>query len=424
LESQGQSNKRLTTGRVPYPAFLTSTNTPLIHHHFSVRLGADFGVCLKLMAMAGFSLGSALNVVIVFNVGASSLGTQLLAYTYAGDFYPSTIRSAGVGFASGAGRFGSIVAPVLIGWLVSLNLPFKQNLIVISVAGLIGALAVTLINQSQVDSTQAKKMPALSAVICIVPPNFLRAIPMIKNRLSKPYLPPELLSRTIDWAITSRRSIRAFRQDPVSHDDIEGILDVARFSATGVNMQPWRVHVVTGEIKSLLSSAIEEVDNDPELSQGLEDSYEYYPREWTSPYIDRRRQLGWELYGLLGITKGEKKRMHQQHGRNYRFFDAPVGLIFTIDRVLQEGSLLDYGMFLQSVMIAARGRGLHTCPQAAFLKYHQVISEILSIPADQMLVCGMSLGYADETRVENSLVTDREPVSAFTTFHHNNKETP
>ncbi len=246
---------------------------------------------------------------------------------------------------------------------------------------------------------------------------------MIMNRLSQPPLSPELLSQTVDWAITTRRSIRAFLPKPVPHEEIESILNVARFSATGVNMQPWRVHVVTGETKDRLSQAIAGIDNDPLLSMGLEDPYEYYPREWVTPYVDRRRKVGWELYGLLGIAKGDKHRMHQQHGRNYRFFDAPVGLLFTIDRVLQEGSLLDYGMFLQSVMVAARGRGLHTCPQAAFLKYHNVIAKVLAIPSDQMLVCGMSLGYADESSIENTLVTDREPVRAFTTFHHNNKET-
>lgn len=246
---------------------------------------------------------------------------------------------------------------------------------------------------------------------------------MNTNRLSQPLLPPEILSRTVDWAITSRRSIRAFLPKEVPLEEVEAILNVARFCATGVNMQPWRVHVVTGDIKHRLSNAIEEIDNNPDLSRILEDPYEYYPREWVTPYVDRRRKVGWELYSLLGITKGDKHRMHQQHGRNYRFFDAPVGMFFTIDRVLQEGSLLDYGMFLQSVMVAARGRGLHTCPQAAFLKYHQVISDMLEIPAEQMLVCGMSLGYANETCIENSLVTDREPVSAFTTFHHNKKET-
>ncbi|WP_237749279.1 nitroreductase [Pseudomonas rhizosphaerae] len=234
---------------------------------------------------------------------------------------------------------------------------------------------------------------------------------------------PPLLAQAVDWAITSRRSIRAFLPDPVAHEDVVGILDVARFCATGVNMQPWRVHVVTGDMKLRLSNAIADIDNNPAYADTLLDPYEYYPREWVTPYLDRKKKVGWELYGLLGIAKGDKQRMHEQHGRNYRFFDAPVGLLFTIDRVLQQGSLLDYGMFLQSVMVAARARGLHTCPQAAFLKYHHVIAEVLGIPDEHMLVCGMSLGYADDSSVENDLVTEREAVSTFTTFHHNNKET-
>jgi nitroreductase len=245
----------------------------------------------------------------------------------------------------------------------------------------------------------------------------------ILNRLSPPPLSAKETQRTVDWAIMSRRSVRAFLPTAVPHEEIEAILDVARFSASGVNMQPWQVHVVTGEAKERLSMAISAIDNDPLLSSDMQDPYTYYPNEWVTPYIDRRRKVGWDLYGLLGIAKGEKQRMHRQHGRNYRFFDAPVGLLFTVDKVLEQGSLLDYGMFLQNVMLAARGRGLHTCPQAAFLKYHNVISEMLSIPADQMLVCGMSLGYADPKAIENTLVTDREPVSAFAIFHHNNKET-
>ena len=243
------------------------------------------------------------------------------------------------------------------------------------------------------------------------------------NRLSQPPMSPPLLAQAVDWAITSRRSIRAFLPDPVAHEDVVSILDVARFCATGVNMQPWRVHVVTGDMKLRLSNAIADIDNNPAYADTLLDPYEYYPREWVTPYLDRKKKVGWELYGLLGIAKGDKQRMHEQHGRNYRFFDAPVGLLFTIDRVLQQGSLLDYGMFLQSVMVAARARGLHTCPQAAFLKYHHVIAEVLGIPDEHMLVCGMSLGYADDSSVENDLITEREAVSTFTTFHHNNKET-
>jgi nitroreductase len=127
--------------------------------------------------------------------------------------------------------------------------------------------------------------------------------------------------------------------------------------------------------------------------------------------------VGWDLYRLLGIEKGDKARMHAQHGRNYRFFDAPVGLIFSIDRILQQGSWLDYGMFLENIMVAARGRGLHTCPQAAFTSFHRVIAEELAFRPDQMLVCGMALGYADSEAPENQLVTERVPVSEFARFH-------
>ncbi|MBZ8144105.1 nitrobenzoate reductase, partial [Rubrivivax gelatinosus] len=138
--------------------------------------------------------------------------------------------------------------------------------------------------------------------------------------------------------------------------------------------------------------------------------------EWVSPYIERRRKVGWDLYGLLGIAKGDKARMHEQHGRNYAFFGAPVGLIFTISRVLGQGSWLDYGMFLQNVMVAARARGLDTCPQAAFTQFHRIVADELALPQDEMLVCGMALGFADPEAPENALVTEREPVAGFARF--------
>lgn len=241
---------------------------------------------------------------------------------------------------------------------------------------------------------------------------------MMKTRLDSP---PDIdagdLRRSVDWALGTRRSIRAFLPTPVSCEDISAILDVARYCATGVNTQPWQVHVVTGAAKERLSKAILCVYNDPARREALDEPYDYYPREWISPYIDRRRQVGWDLYGLLEIEKGDKEKMHAQHARNYRFFDAPVGLLFTIDRSMGRGSLIDYGMFLQNIMTAARGRGLDTCPQAAFNEFHQVIGQELNIPDQQMFVCGMSLGYADPDRVENSLVTSRVAVEDFTTFH-------
>ena len=230
-------------------------------------------------------------------------------------------------------------------------------------------------------------------------------------------LSPEQLRAAVDFAITSRRSLRAFLPTPVPRETIESILAVASRAPSGTNTQPWKVHVVTGEAKSRLSAAVLAAHDDPAVARTHTEEWDYYPREWASPYVERRRKVGWDLYGLLGIGKTDRAAMHAQHGRNFRFFDAPVGLVFTIDRVMRQGSYLDYGMFLQSVMVAARGRGLDSCPQAAFMQYHRIIAEQLTIPATEMVVCGMSLGYADPSKVENRLVTEREPVGAFATFH-------
>lgn len=244
------------------------------------------------------------------------------------------------------------------------------------------------------------------------------------NRIAPPpSISPESLREAVDWAIASRRSIRGFLPTSVPREDIDAMLAVASMSASGMNTQPWRVHVVTGAVKQRLSTAIARMDDSPELGEGLQEPYDYYPTQWTSPYVERRRKVGWDLYGLLGIAKGDKDRMHAQHGRNYRFFDAPVGLFFTVHRSLNEGSLIDYGMFLQSFMIAARARGLSTCPQVAFTKFHRLIATQLRIPEDEMLVCGMSLGHADDRRIENSLVTEREPTDRFVTHHDNDTET-
>ena len=230
-------------------------------------------------------------------------------------------------------------------------------------------------------------------------------------------LSADQLRSAVDFAISSRRSIRAFLPRPVPREEIASILAVASRAPSGTNTQPWKVHVLTGEAKTRLSAAILAAYEDPAVAGTHADEWDYYPREWASPYLERRRKVGWDLYGLLGIAKADKARMHAQHGRNYGFFDAPVGLVFTIDRVMRQGSFLDYGMFLQGLMVAARARGLDTCPQAAFMQFHRLIAGQLAIPATEMVVCGMSLGYADPSRVENSLHTDREPVDAFTTFH-------
>jgi nitroreductase len=221
----------------------------------------------------------------------------------------------------------------------------------------------------------------------------------------------------VDDAITTRRSLRAFLPTAVPRATLEQILAVAARAPSGTNTQPWKVHVVTGAAKAELSREILAAFNDPVERATHTEPYAYYPTEWRSPYIDRRRKVGWDLYQLLGIGKADKAAMHAQHGRNYSFFDAPVGLLFSVDTVMQQGSWLDYGMFLQNIMVAARARGLDTCPQAAFTQFHRIIARHLKLGAEEMLVCGMSLGHADPAAAANRLVTEREPVAAFAHFH-------
>ena len=224
----------------------------------------------------------------------------------------------------------------------------------------------------------------------------------------------------VDQAITSRMSVRAFLPDDVPRETLMQVLDVASRAPSGVNTQPWKVYVLQGETRDALVSKVcaahDAVRADPALAAHYQEAYPYYPEKWVSPYIERRRENGWGLYGLLGIGKGDKDKMHAQHQRNYRFFDAPFGLMFTIDRVLGRGSLLDYGMFLQNIMVAARGHGLHTCPQAAWNGFAKIILPHIGAGEEEMLVCGMALGYADPSALVNSFHTPRESASQFTHF--------
>jgi nitroreductase len=227
---------------------------------------------------------------------------------------------------------------------------------------------------------------------------------------------PALSVAAVDTAITSRHAVRAFLPTPVPRETVSDILRVASRAPSGTNTQPWKVHVLGGRKLAELSGEIRRAYDDPQVAATHSEEYAYYPTQWVSPYVDRRRKVGWDLYGLLGIGRTDKARMHEQHGRNYLFFGAPVGLIFTIDRILQQGSWLDYGMFLQNVMVAARARGLDTCPQAAFTQFHRIIERQLDLDAGEMVVCGMSLGHADPDAVENRLVTERVPVAEFARF--------
>jgi nitroreductase len=230
----------------------------------------------------------------------------------------------------------------------------------------------------------------------------------------------EASAKAVDEAIETRQSMREFLPKPVARETIAHILEVASRAPSGTNTQPWKAYVLQGTSRDTLADKVvaahDALRADPSLAAQYREEYDYYPEKWVSPYIDRRRENGWGLYGLLGITKGDKDKMHAQHQRNYRFFDAPVGLMFSMDKVMGRGSLLDYGMFLQNIMVAARGHGLHTCPQAAWNGFASIILPHIGAGPDEMLVCGMALGYADESVLVNTFRTPRVPAADFTTW--------
>jgi len=241
--------------------------------------------------------------------------------------------------------------------------------------------------------------------------------------MTETVMPPQVSTviadpASVDAAIQSRFSARAFLPRPVARETLTDLLRVASRAPSGTNTQPWNVYVLQGERKDELVQRICEAHDaisiDPQLATEYREEYPYYPEKWVSPFIDRRRECGFGLYGVLGIAKGERDKMHVQHQRNFRFFDAPVGLMFTVDRILERGSMLDYGMFLQNIMVAARARGLHTCPQAAWNGFAKIILPHIGAKDNEMLVCGMSLGYADEAAPENHFQTTRVAPEAFT----------
>ena len=219
----------------------------------------------------------------------------------------------------------------------------------------------------------------------------------------------------IETAISERRSIRAFFDKPVPRDLIERLLDIAARAPSGTNMQPWKAHVVTGAEKQRVTEAVL-ADFAETGTQRHNSEYKYYPDEFFEPYLSRRRKVGWDMYGILGIKKGDGAAMAAQHGRNYVFFDAPVGIVFTIDRRLEIGSWLDYGYFLEALSVAARAHGLESCSQAAFAYFHKPVREALQLAPEEMVVCGFSLGYADWSSPINGLVTDRTTAKEFATF--------
>lgn len=212
----------------------------------------------------------------------------------------------------------------------------------------------------------------------------------------------------------ARRSVRAFKPDPVPRAMLEELLVLASRSPSGTNIQPWKVHVVAGSVRAELErEVLAHRDGNPP------DASAEFPRtgKRKEPYTGRMRKLGKDMYSLIGIPRGDTAANWAQWGRNYKFFDAPVGLIFTIDKELDAMSFVDIGMFMQTLMLAAKARGLDTCAQGAWNNYWSVTRRVLNVPDDEYIICGISLGYADETAPVNTLVSEREPLESFATFH-------
>jgi nitroreductase len=215
-------------------------------------------------------------------------------------------------------------------------------------------------------------------------------------------------------AMRSRKSTRAYLYKPVARETVEAVLESARWAPSGVNIQPWRVAVVTGATKERISTDMLAAR---ETGQPEKPDYTYYPAQWEEPYKSRRKASGLALYAALKISKDDTLARLKAWNNNYRFFGAPVGLLFFVDRALAQGAWVDMGMFIENVMLAARAHGLDTCPQASMAEYPDIVRGILNVPATHALICGMALGYGDTGAAANSYRTEREPVSAFTTWH-------
>jgi nitroreductase len=219
----------------------------------------------------------------------------------------------------------------------------------------------------------------------------------------------------VSEAVNSRHSMRVFKSDPVSKADVEWIITNANRAASNGNLQPWKLHVTMGAARKRLSSAILKAMDEGDHGSGAE--YSVYPKEFTPVYDSRRKTVGKQLYTLLGVPRGDAAGMTRQFRKNYDFFDAPVGMILCVERRMEKGQWIDCGIFLDQLMLLAREKDLHTCPQAAFSRYQHVVRRELKIPEEQVVICGLALGYADPDEVPNNLITERAPIKDFTAWH-------
>lgn len=224
-------------------------------------------------------------------------------------------------------------------------------------------------------------------------------------------IPP---ANATESAILSRRAIRGFLPTPIDRETVEHILNVAARAPSGTNMQPWRTIALAGPALNDFREALAAEFLAGQATTARD--YRYYPDPFFEPYQSRRRKIGWDLYSHLGIARGETEKMKAQAAHNLRYFGAPVGMICVIDRKLEIGSWIDYGMFLQNIAIAARARGLDTCHMAIFAQFGENIRRLLNLPESDVVVCGVALGHEDPNAPANRLRTERVPATGFTDF--------
>ena len=218
----------------------------------------------------------------------------------------------------------------------------------------------------------------------------------------------------VSEALATRKSVRAFKPYPVSRETVEQMLTLAARAPSGGNLQPWKVYALIGEARDELVRRVAEKRK--EHAMGSPPEYHIYPLALTEPYKARRHRVGEMMYATMNIPREDKIARLKFFAGNWAFFGAPVGLIFTIDRQMQQGQWADLGMFMQSIMLLAREHGLHTCPQEAWAMFHPEIREYLSVPDNELIFCGMAIGYADEAAPVNTLETERAPLPEFVTM--------
>ncbi len=218
----------------------------------------------------------------------------------------------------------------------------------------------------------------------------------------------------ISEAIVTRRSVRAFRPDPVPLETVKRMLTLAARAPSGGNLQPWKVYVLAGETRDELVRRVAQARKDMPMGEAPE--YHIYPPHLTEPYRTRRFRVGEQMYAAVGIPREDKAARLEFFARNWEFFGAPVGMIFTIDRQMQPGQWADLGMFLMNIMLLAREHGLHATPQEAWAVWHRVIRAYVKVPENEMIFCGMAVGHADETHPVNAFDSERAPLEEYVTI--------